>query len=346
MKLSKRQIIAGVSLLLFIFILLNIKLIGYGIEQARGQFRVLWNARPINEVLQDPDFPDSLKSTLNLVEEIKQFSIDSLGLKPTKNYRKVFDQQGEEILWVITACQPYKFEPLMWSFPIIGSFTYKGFFNKEKAIVLAREMNGEGYDVNVRPVSGWSTLGWFSDPILSNMLADGPGELANTLIHELTHSTLFIPDSMTFNENLATFIGNKGALEYLEYKYGSGSKEYNTYQQRRINSKLFNEHIVRAAGGLDSLYASLENRSDSIKQQMKENYINRIVSKVDTIEFVGINNYSSFYKRFKPNNAFFISFLNYRERQSEFETLLIDEMNDELGRFIEYWKKLYGKEDN
>jgi predicted aminopeptidase len=321
----------------------NYELIGYGIGQARGQFKVMWNARPIEEVLLDPDFPDSLKSTLSIASEIKRFAIDSLGLKPSDNYTKVYDQQGKEILWVVTVCDPYKFEPLMWSFPLIGSFTYKGFFDKQKSIDLAKSMKEQGYDVEMRSVRGWSTLGWFNDPILSNMLASGPGELANTIIHELTHSTIFIPDSMTFNENLATFIGTRGAHDFLEFQYGLKSREYVEYETRKSDSRLFTRYIVQAAKQLDSLYVTIEAEENAVKEGVKTAFIDSIIENLDTIKLINHKRYKEYFIKFRPNNAYFISFLNYRERQHEFERILADSLDNKLSSFIEKWKLNYAK---
>jgi predicted aminopeptidase len=43
------------------------ELVGYGLRQAKGQFTIIWNARPVEEVMNDPSFPDSLKSKLRLI---------------------------------------------------------------------------------------------------------------------------------------------------------------------------------------------------------------------------------------------------------------------------------------
>ena len=210
-----------IVLVLFITAAFNYELIVYGIGQGNGQFKILWNAQPVEKLLASNEVPDSLKQKIRLVEDIRQFAFDSLGLTRNENYTTIYDQKGKEILWVVTACEPYQFIPRIWSFPIIGSFTYKGFFDLEKAKKLAIELKEEGNDVDIRSVSGWSTLGWFKDPILSNMLFDDDGELASTIIHEITHGTLFIPDSMTFNENLASFIGNQGAIKFLSSTNGN-----------------------------------------------------------------------------------------------------------------------------
>ena len=342
MKNRKRVVVWTIITIILIVLISNFKLIVYGIEQGAGQFNVMWNAQPIDEIMADPAFPDSLKETLVLVDDIKRFSIDSLGLKPTKNYTKVFDQKGEDILWVVSACAPYSFEPLTWTFPIIGSFTYKGFFKMEKGTALARQLKADGYDVHMRSVSGWSTLGWFQDPILSNMLEDGPGELANTLIHELTHSTIFIPDSMTFNENLATFIGNKGAEEYLKYKFGEDSRAYIDYREEREDSKIFTTYLVHSAYRLDSLYKSIAHLDDSLKQISKAAFIDEIKLGLNNLPFNNKDRYQRIFTNYLPNNAFFISFLDYRERQSDFEIMFRDSLQSDVKRFIKYWQKNYG----
>ena len=85
----------------------------------------------------------------------------------------------------------------------------------DKEMELLKEA---GYDVGMRTVGGWSTLGWFKDPILSNMLNRSYGDLANLIIHELVHATIFVKDSVEFNENLASFIGDQGAKLFLKRK--------------------------------------------------------------------------------------------------------------------------------
>ncbi|HEV7382612.1 MAG TPA: aminopeptidase, partial [Dyadobacter sp.] len=61
-------------------------LLSYGWMQAKGQIGILMNVKDVSEVLADPTFPDSLKAQIRLIEEIKQFGVDSLGLSPSKNY--------------------------------------------------------------------------------------------------------------------------------------------------------------------------------------------------------------------------------------------------------------------
>ncbi|MBK7966760.1 MAG: aminopeptidase [Bacteroidetes bacterium] len=117
-------------------------------------------------------------------------------------------------------------------------FLIKAFFVKEKGEAELKELERFGYDVEYRSVSAWSTLGWFEDPILSNMLKRSEGQLAEVIIHELTHTTLYLPGSVDFNENFATFVGEHGAILFLKYKYGTNGTPYTNYLQYQRDGEI------------------------------------------------------------------------------------------------------------
>ena len=58
------------------------------------------------------------------------------------------------------------------------------------------------------------------------MFQYGEFYLVSTVIHESVHASLWIPGDVSFNENLASFVGYHGALAYYAQKYGKGSKQY------------------------------------------------------------------------------------------------------------------------
>lgn len=331
----------GVLVMFLVVALYFHELIGYGISQGKGQFKVLWHAQPIAEVLAYQDTPDSIKYKLELINDIRNFAFDSLGLTRSENYTTYYDQHGKNILWVVTACEPYMFKPKEWSFPIIGSFTYKGFFDINQAKALAKELSNAGFDVEMSSVTGWSTLGWFKDPVLSNMLEGTNGSMANTITHELTHGTLFIPDSMTFNENLASFVGTKGALNFLKIKYGENAQEVIDYSYRISDRDRFTKYMVLGASQLDSIYKVVENKSLEERKQIKENFITLFNDNIDTVSFINPERYQQLFATRNINNAGFISFLKYRERQYEFDTQLANEFDGDLRKFITYWKNRY-----
>ena len=180
------------------YVLFNFRLVAYGITQLKGQLSIVWHAKPIAEALSDPAFPDSLKQKLKLVEEIKKFAIDSLGLRATENYSTLYDQQGKALLMNLTAAEKFELKAYTWNFPLLGEVSYKGFFDFKKGKSEAEELERKNYDVEYSSVSAWSTLGWFRDPIFSGMLKRNEGQLAELIIHEMTHATIYLKSSVDF----------------------------------------------------------------------------------------------------------------------------------------------------
>ena len=328
---------AGIALLFILIVLIAWywSLILYGINQGIGQLNIVWNARPISEVLLDPEFPDSLKTKLRIIDEIKGFALDSLGLKYSENYQTVFDQKGKELMWVVTASEPFKLKPKTWNFPVIGTVPYKGFFEKVKALKEVKRLQEEGWDVGLRNPGGWSTLGWFTDPILSGMLERNEGDLASLIIHEMVHATIFIKDSVEFNENLATFIGDSAAYDFLAWKYGRNSPEYSTYVFEVEDHKRYSDHILRGSNALDSLYKSWdEDETDEMKKAKKEVMIREIVDRMDTLT---LHQYKIPKTRFSeklPNNDYFLAYRRYQSKQTNLKSELVSKYNSDLFEMI------------
>lgn len=326
-----------------VYIVAQWDLVTYGIRQASGQLHIIWNAKPVEEFLNDPAFPDSLKAKVHLVARVRRFAIDSLGLKDTRNYRTLYDQKGEEVMWVVMASEPFRLKAKEWDFPVIGSVPYKGFFDREEAINLRDELVREGWDVNIRNPGGWSTLGWFTDPILSEMLERSEGDLANLIIHEMSHATIFVKDSIDFNENLATFIGDRGAERFLLSAYGAHSDEYVTYMNEDRDYILFTDHMLRGAVMLDSLYQTFDaNDPVEKKSALKREAIERIVQDLDTLSLSSDAPKPS--QRFAerlPNNAYFLNFIRYQSKQDIFQEELEKQFGGDLRAYIEYLSEKY-----
>jgi predicted aminopeptidase len=313
------------------------ELLQYGWMQALGQAKILWQARPIEAVLADPTFPDSLKNKLQLIQEIRRFAEDSMGLNPSKNYTTFYDQKGKPVLWVLTACPPYELKAYEWHFPLLGSFSYKGFFELSKAQIAEQEMQALGYDTDIGEVLGWSTLGWFKDPVLSNFLQRSPGHLADLIIHELTHGTLYVPNNVEYNENLANFVGYRGALLFLRHKYGEDSPEMRQYVQSMSDKKRFINFVLQASRSLDSLYHSFSpEMTDSQKSAAKRQHIKKIMQALDTVQFAS-DHYCNYFADFTPNNTFFMEFIRYNKQQNAFEEEFYQQFG---GDFKKYWRYL------
>ncbi len=318
------------------------QLIFYGISQARGQLKVVLNAREIADILKDPLIADSIKYKLNLIQEIKQFSFDSLGFEVTDNYTSYFDQKGKPTLWVVTGAKPFLLEPKEWYFPVLGRVPYKGFFVLSKAEDEERKLEREDWDTNLRVAGGWSTLGWFKDPVMSNMLKDSPGELANTIIHELTHGNVFVKDSVEFNENLASFFGDLGARKFLEYKFGSNSSESIEYERSQSDRRKFANHMLRGADRLDELYTTQEETlAQNLRYSSKRQLIVEITATADTLNMYEKHRYLWYLEKSKVNNAFFMSYLRYRADFTLFERELKDTFKGDLRQYFQYFKQVF-----
>jgi len=313
----------------------NRDLVAYGWMQLKGQLKIVYASRPVAEVMNDDLVSDSVKARLKFVDEIRRFAADSLGLKDSKNYTTYFDQQSKPLLWVLTASEPFKLKAYHWKFPVVGEVSYKGFFIKEKGLEEELSLRSLGYDTDLGPVSAWSTLGWFKDPVLSGMLKRTDGGLAELIIHEMTHSTLYVKSDVNFNENLASAIGEAGALKFLIYKYGENSNELNEYILRKEDADLYSEHMLRAASILDTLYQRIENLEQPLKEKFKSDRISEIVRALDTVPFHFPKRYIDSFEQTLPNNAYFLSFIRYDSQKDEMREELKTRYKQNISAYLE-----------
>ncbi len=330
-----------ILLLLVISCIWQRELVAYGFRQAKGQFTMMRKTEPISVVLAKSNFPDSLKAKIKLIQEIKRFAEDSLGLRHSENYETFYDQGGKPIIWTVTACKPFALEAKTWDFPIIGSFSYRGHFDEQRTINEANELQKEGFDTQINEVSAWSTLGWLKDPILSSMLDRSEGSLAALIIHELTHGTLFTGNDLTFNENLADFVGDYGAIRFIESKYGENSVQYQKYAFSKQYYAAYTDHLVKGSQKLDSLYHTFQNQALIEKQNLKSKLINEIMVSADTL----LAGKAQFKRRYSkgnlPNNAYFIGFLTYRSKQNQFEEEFRNQFKGNFSAYFKYLVKKY-----
>lgn len=318
-------------------------LLSYGIAQGLGQLKIIREAKPVEEFIQDPAFPDSLKSKLKLVQQAGRFAIDSLGLNDTDNYKTLYDQHGEELMWVVTACEPFRLKEKRWEFPVVGSVPYKGYFDREKAIEERESLERENWDVSIRNPGGWSTLGWFTDPILSGMLRRSDGDLVSLIIHEMVHATIYVKDSSDFNENLASFIGDRGAEVFLSRTFGDTSRQYREYLFEDGDYRKVAEHMLKATQKLDSLYDTFsESDPVAMKKEKKEAFIRRIVDALDTLTLSeeGRKRSRRFSKRL-PNNTYFMSFKTYESKHDTMKDEWTRIFHKDLRLMINHYKKEY-----
>lgn len=288
----------------------------YLANQAIGQIKVLSGRQSFEDYISEvkPDKKEIEK--LKFIQSIKQYSEDSLGFKPTKNFSKIYNHNNVPLLWVVSASEKYAIQPFYWSFPIVGDVSYKGFFTKEKAIAEKNRLIGLGYDVDVRPVSAWSTLGWFSDPVLSGMLTRSKGWLCNLIFHELFHATYYAPSSVNYNENLASFVGHKATLQFLV----SDTAALNAYQKSYADNKVIDDYTGEVISQLNHLYDSIASFSENTKLILKQQRIHRLLNGYNTLRISGKDKVNRLVEQIKSSgNAWFVDFEQYNALQDSLE---------------------------
>lgn len=223
---------------------------------ARGQVGLMWRAEPIERVLKRKELDAGQREKLELVQAIRAFARDSLKLAVSKQYATYADIGRGPVSWNLVACPKDRLEPLRWTYPVVGTVPYRGYFDREEAEAARDGYAADGYDTYLRPVSAYSTLGWFPDPVLSTMLHYGEADLADVIIHELAHATVWIETDAAFNEGMASFVGEAGALMWLKIRYGEDAPQVRQVLDERADHAVFRRFLHGVAAQLDSLYAT------------------------------------------------------------------------------------------
>ncbi len=199
--------------------------IGYVSRAAYEEMRLLWNRKPIATVLEKRDLSAAIRARLETVLAVRGFAADKLGLNVGGAYRTVTDVDSRAIVWVVMAAPRDSLEPYTWWFPIVGDVPYRGYFSHDDANAEAAKLEAKGFDTYVRPAVAFSSLGFFNDPLLSDLLALPRVELAGAITHELFHRTYFLASNVTFDESAATFAGSRGAIAFYSATEGPNSAD-------------------------------------------------------------------------------------------------------------------------
>ena len=345
---SSKKNLAKLSLLIVtLFYAFQFEMLWYGASQLKGQLSILAKRQPISEIMADDSFPDSLKTKLQFIDTIKQFCVQELGFKPNENYTQLVNLEGKPILWTLSASQPYALEPYLWDYPILGKMGYKGYFDSLMLTEEKLRLEAEGLDVCEGEVLAWSTLGFLSDPLLSSMLALSKGRLARLIIHELTHSEVFVNDDAELNENFATFIGDRGSLMFLKKRYGENSEAYQELKVYLSDIEKLANYTITFKGDLQEFYTENCNLSNTELETLKHK---KMAEYKSTLQNQKLQNPKAFKSLFEneslPKNCFFNDIGMYRSSQQQFEQELMENYNGDLVAFLNSYKAKYGNKIN
>jgi predicted aminopeptidase len=291
---------------------------------------------PVQEVLEDRQVDDGAKEKIRFVQEVKRYGEERLGLQRTKSYSKFVEVKGP-VLHVVTACDKDRLQLQTWDFPIVGKVTYKGFFTREDAEKEGEALEAKGYDICVQPAGAYSTLGWLKDPIFSSMLKWSDPNLANLILHEMTHSTVYLKDRTDFNEQVATFIGNQGTINFLEERYGSGSEKVAEAIQTQKDEALFSSWINRTCERLSGLYAQEISRDE--KMRRREEIFQTAKQDFRAMEDQFKTGWYKGFERRDLNNAVLLAHRRYFHRLELLERLY-GELGHDLRKMVRFLKEI------
>ncbi len=249
-------------------------------KQGICMFTYTLGATPVSRVARRPDTPDSLRRFFSLVNDIRAFAVDSVGLKKTSNYTTYVTINKGYLLTMVSATGAADFTPYTWCYPLFGCWPLRSYFDKADADSEAARLSRKGYDVSEGPVDGFSTLGILSDPLYSFMRHFSVYQIANLIIHEQTHATLYVKNQVDFDEELACFNGSEGALRFIRSRYGDTSTEYAASVNFSADLATYNRVMRVLYTRLADVYKSDLPRAEKLRH--KQTIISRFRDSIST----------------------------------------------------------------
>lgn len=294
--------------------------IGYILQAAKGQFKVITGSAPISEALENSALTSEEKARLELVPAIKSFGEKELGLSPTDNYTTVYLKSPELSIYTVSASPKTKLASVEWCFPFVGCVPYLGFFNLEGAKEEAKKKVQEDLDVYLGGAEAYSTLGWFKDPVPLSLLQGSTLTLVETLLHEMTHTTLYLENQAEFNEGLAMLVGMCGSAQFFQGAYGPEHPLTLKAIELLEDERVFSAFMGSVFADLRALYDSNLSRSQKIAQREK------VFSEAKE-SFKGVQkglhtNSYDFFEKMPLNNASFMALWVYHGHFILFEDIL------------------------
>ena len=243
----------------------------YYSHAAVGHLQLTTGLTPIQKVIEQEETNKELRRQLELVTELRDFAENKLSLNVGKAYSKYKHLDRSAAVWVVYAASPFSTKLQSWKYPIVGEYQGRGFFKERMAKEYSAKLHSQGFEVYAGKAIAYSTLGWFSDPLLSTLLDDSDEELAETLFHELAHRTYYLKGDTMFNESFATAFAQNSVQLWLKEK--GEEKRLEKYRKKLKRRDEFRSLLQEIKNKLSLIYKNTNNDSEAILQKRKQDAI-------------------------------------------------------------------------
>jgi len=299
---------------------------GYITHAAYEEVRILLRRKPISDELTRSDLPPPTRAKLETVLDVRKFAARQLDLNVGGAYSSIAQVDKGAVVWVVMAAPRTSLTPYTWWFPVVGNVPYRGYFSHDDANAEAARMEALGYDTYVRPAIAFSSLGFFDDPLLSNLLGLTRVELAGVIIHELFHRTYFLMSDVMFDESAATWIGNRGAVEFFTRTEGPDAADTAAAFGIYDSDMKFAAFLLQEQAKLLKLYGSGLPEEEILKRRVA------IFASINS-DYAELKPRLSGLERFdldktKLNNAVLLNYLIYFHQLDDFAKLMDLNHND------------------
>ncbi|MEA3363083.1 MAG: aminopeptidase [Thermodesulfobacteriota bacterium] len=324
------------SLTSLIFLLTTVPLtgcsdLGYYYQCAQGHIKVMSNARPIIEVIKDPQTEPETRQNLEKVLLMRNFAVTELGLPENDSYRSYADIGRPYVVWNVVATTEFSLEPKQWCFPVAGCVSYKGYFKQAKAEKLAATMRRKNYDVDLYGVQAYSTLNWFDDPLLNTYLNSSDTRLAGLLFHELAHQLIYIADDSSFNEAFAMTVQIEGVRRWFQQT--ANQEDWQRFLDHQKQGEVFHHYLHTTREKLKHLY-----RRNLPLEQMrtdKKKLISKALDRFEQLKATGqLDQRFDRWMLHGINNARLAGIATYRELIPGFQ-IMLKQCQGDLGCFYD-----------
>jgi len=313
--------------------------LGYLLKQGAGQVGLIWQREPIDAAERDARLTDAEKQRLAIVRAAKAFAIDRIGLHRSASYDQVVVLDRSAVSYVVSGAPKAALAPYLWHYPVIGAAPYKGFFDPQDAKSEKASLEARGYDAYLRGVSAFSLLGFFPDPLYSPLLRYESGTLANIIIHELTHATVFLSGNSSFNEGFATFVGDQGELWFLQERYGADSTEVQRALALKRDDERFRTFAADLVHELRDLYALPLTPAEKVRRREQ-------VFAAAHARFGLLAMETEAYRGFSKvtlNNAYLMTLMTYRSNTTRFQRVY-DRLHQDLPAMVRFFRDQVAKD--